>query len=94
MCTALGHLHSANVLHRDIKPSNILVRSVDPLDLVLTDFGISSITDLSLHLTSVNRTAAYCAPEALTGVVAKASDWWSVGVIMIELLSGSIPSPA
>jgi primosomal replication protein N'' len=91
LCSALTHVHSVNVLHRDIKPSNILVRSVDPLDLVLTDFGISSITELSLHLTSVNRTAAYCAPEALTGVVAKASDWWSVGVILIELLSGSHP---
>src|SRR5262249_45046583 len=54
-------------------------------------FGISSLSDGALHLTNVNRTAAYCAPEALTGVVAKASDWWSVGVIVIELLTGRHP---
>ena len=88
---SLAHLHEAHVLHRDIKPSNILVRSLDPVDLILTDFGISSLSENSLHLTNVNRTAAYCAPEALTGVVARASDWWSVGVVAIELLTGKHP---
>ena len=47
--------------------------------------------DISLHVTSVNRTAAYSAPEAMTGVVSKASDWWSVGVIVMELLQGTQP---
>lgn len=88
---ALGHLHNAQILHRDIKPANLLVRSWHPFDLVLTDFGISSLAGLSLHLTTVNRTAAYSAPEALTGVVAKASDWWSVGVILVEALTGRHP---
>src|SRR5207247_484187 len=88
---SLAHLHAARVLHRDIKPSNILVRSLAPVDLILTDFGISSLSDGALHLTNVNRTAAYGAPEALTGVLATASDWWSVGVIVIELLSGGHP---
>lgn len=83
---ALAHLHSHEVLHRDIKPSNILVRSREPADLVLTDFGISSISAEVLHLTSKQRTPAYCAPEALTGIVTKASDWWSVGVILLEIL--------
>lgn len=91
LCSSLTHLHNINVLHRDIKPSNILVRSLNPLDVVLTDFGISSVSDHSLHLTTVNRTAAYCAPEALTGVIAKASDWWSVGMIMLELVCGYHP---
>ncbi len=89
--SAIEHLHSINVLHRDIKPSNILIRGITPFQIVLTDFGISSLADLSLHFTSVNRTAAYCAPEALTGVISKASDWWGVGMIALELLSGEHP---
>jgi len=88
---ALEHLQEFNVLHRDIKPTNILLRSQAPLDLVLTDFGISSVADFSIHLTSVSRTAAYCAPETVTGVVSRASDWWSVGVIMLELLTRRHP---
>lgn len=91
LADAIAHLHEANVLHRDIKPANILVRSTDPLDLVVTDFGISSVADLDLHMTNANRTAAYSAPEALTGVVAKASDWWSLGVMVVELLTGRHP---
>jgi serine/threonine protein kinase len=71
---AISELHAANVLHRDIKPANILIRTLELLDLVLTDFGISSISDLSLHATSSSRTAAYSAPEAIAGIVAKASD--------------------
>ncbi|MEM1058358.1 MAG: serine/threonine-protein kinase [Verrucomicrobiota bacterium] len=91
LADALSHLHGARILHRDLKPANVLVRKWDPLDLVLTDFGISSLAGLSLHLTTVNRTAAYSAPEALTGVVAKASDWWSLGVVLLEALLGKHP---
>ncbi|MBG30162.1 MAG: hypothetical protein CMI31_09190 [Opitutae bacterium] len=88
---AVEHLHEHNVIHRDLKPTNVLVRTLDPLDLVFIDFGISSQTELSLHATSSSRTVSYASPEALTGVVAKASDWWSVGVILLELLAGKHP---
>jgi outer membrane protein assembly factor BamB/serine/threonine protein kinase len=89
--SALAHLHEAGIIHRDIKPANILVRTLEPLDLVMTDFGISSVSDVSLHMTSVNRTALYSAPEAINGIVAKGSDWWCAGIIFLKLLLGKHP---
>ncbi len=91
LADAIAEIHAAGIIHRDLKPSNILVRSREPFDLVLADFGISSLSDLSLHLSNVNRTAAYAAPEAMTGVVTRTSDWWSVGVMLLSLLRGVHP---
>lgn len=91
LAAAVEAVHAKNILHRDLKPSNVLVRTLKPLDLVLTDFGISSVADLTLHVTNVKRTAAYSAPEAITAVVGKASDWWSIGVMVLELLAGRHP---
>jgi TPR repeat protein len=91
LADAVEALHEVGILHRDLKPTNVLVRTVEPLDLVLTDFGISSLAELSLHATSAHRTAAYSAPEAMTGVVSRASDWWSIGVMVLELLRGAHP---
>ena len=86
---ALTEVHVAGILHRDLKPSNILIRHREPLDLVLTDFGISSLSDqTSLYVTGAHRTPAYSAPEAMTGVIGSSSDWWSVGVMLLELLTG------
>ncbi|MBF0563941.1 MAG: protein kinase [Nitrospirae bacterium] len=90
---ALRALHNNNVLHLDLKPSNILVRSDSPLNLIFTDFGISSILDpeLSKKLTVVKGTPLYWSPESFTGVVGKATDWWSLGIIILELTIGRHP---
>jgi hypothetical protein len=89
LATALAHLHEAGIRHRDLKPSNVLVRTKEPLDLVLTDFGIASLTELSIHVSTITGgTAAYSAPETLSGVVTATSDWWALGMIMLEMLTG------
>lgn len=87
----LNEIHSKNVIHRDIKPANILIKKIEPLEIVLTDFGISSVAELSLHQTSMNRTIFYSSPESMTGVVAKASDYWALGLITLEMLLNKHP---
>lgn len=88
---ALLCLHGAKLIHRDIKPENILVRTRTPLDLVLTDFGITSVSAATLHETTRSRTALYSSPEAMTGIVSEKSDWWSIGMILVELITGRHP---
>jgi len=88
---ALRCLHGAKLIHRDIKPENILVRTRAPLDLVLTDFGIASVSAATLHETTRSRTALYSSPEAMTGIVSEKSDWWSIGMILVELITGRHP---
>jgi len=88
---ALAALHDCRVIHRDLKPENILVRQAEPLDLVLTDFGIASLQDATQLFTGTARTARYAAPEAMSGVLDAAADYWSLGIIMLELLQGEHP---
>lgn len=88
---ALAALHGIDVIHRDLKPENILIRRREPLDLVLTDFGIASVVDTTQHFTGIARTVKYGAPETLSGVLDRAADWWSLGIILVELLTGRHP---
>ena len=88
---ALGGIHAHHILHRDLKPENILVRKTQPLSLALTDFGIASMSTATQHFTNVARTTRYAAPEVLTGVLDAKSDWWSLGMIVLEAASGRHP---
>ena len=94
LSAALEHLHHQNIIHRDLKPENVLVRSPFPLDLVLTDFGIASVNEATLKFTSAHRTIKYAAPEASSGVINEKADWWSLGMIMLEVLTGKTPFDA
>jgi serine/threonine protein kinase len=86
----LAALHRAGIQHRDLKPSNILIKSETPLEVVLTDFGSSALATMTL-LTQVRTTLAYAAPETLTGMYSRASDYWSLGIILVEVLTGQNP---
>ncbi len=88
---ALNGIHAHRILHRDLKPENVLIRSASPLELALTDFGIASLAAATQHFTSAARTTKYAAPEVLTGVLDAKSDWWSLGMIVLEAASGAHP---
>jgi hypothetical protein len=91
LAAGLDGLHRAGIVHRDLKPENILVASEDPLRLAITDFGLSKVIEQSIVFASSSRTLAYAAPESLSGQVSPARDWWSLGMIVRELLTGRPP---
>lgn len=91
LATAVEAVHAAGLLHRDLKPENILIRTVHPLDLVLTDFGTSSLLDATQRFTGMARTLPYAAPESLSGVIDGKADYWSLGMIILEATLGKHP---
>lgn len=91
---SLDVLHRNGIVHRDLKPTNVMVRSLDPLNLVLIDFGIASTLshDFSkIYTTSFKGTYAYMAPEELSGYFGKEIDWWHLGIIIYEIILGENP---
>ncbi|MDR1979104.1 MAG: protein kinase [Synergistaceae bacterium] len=93
LAEAIRCLHLNEIIHCDIKPANVLVRSLEPLDLILTDFGIASIlaADASQKMTALKGTPMYWAPEAFSRAIGRPCDWWGLGMIVLELLAGEHP---
>ena len=93
LVAGLTALHGLQIVHCDIKPSNVLIDQNDRLKLL--DFGLVSELDrrgLTLTQDQLAGTPAYMAPEQAAGKTATpASDWYAVGVMLYEVLSGHLP---
>ena len=89
---ALDYAHTLNVVHRDIKPANIMYDASSDT-VKVTDFGIARITDSSKTKTGmVLGSPSYMSPEQLAGTkIEGASDLFSLGVSMYQLLCGKLP---
>lgn len=85
LCQGIRALHVENKLHRDIKPSNVLVTSSGRV--VLLDFGL--VHDLNDGAGRGEGTPAYMAPEQAHGSASESSDWYSVGLMLREVLYGN-----
>jgi eukaryotic-like serine/threonine-protein kinase len=91
-CAGLQHAHDAGLVHRDVKPANLLVR--DDGVLKIADFGIARAAESTRHTQAgtLLGTAAYLAPEQIAGDEATpASDVYSLGAVLYELLAGRPP---
>lgn len=85
---ALQYLHNQDIIYRDIKPENLLVDHHGHLKL--TDFGFAKHIDDRTN--SMCGTLDYMAPEILMAKGhGKAADWWSLGILIYEMLSGCPP---
>src|SRR5262249_48183134 len=89
ICNAIDHAHRQGVLHRDLRPSNVLV--TDAGMLKVADFGTSRFLEIAAHGTTVIGSPPYMAPEQFRGKAVFASDLYSLGVTMYQLLTGDLP---
>jgi DNA-binding SARP family transcriptional activator/pimeloyl-ACP methyl ester carboxylesterase len=92
LADALARAHHLNIIHRDLKPANVLL--ADDGTPRLTDFGLALLGNVS-HLTQAGTllgTIGYISPEACQGETLDArSDVWSLGVLLVEMLTGEHP---
>src|SRR6266511_3674466 len=89
ICNAVDHAHRQNVLHRDLRPSNVLVTENGLLKVA--DFGTSRFLEIAAHGTTVIGSPPYMAPEQFHGKAVFASDLYSLGVTMYQMLTGTLP---
>lgn len=86
---AVDHAHKQGVIHRDLRPANVLVSETGVLKVA--DFGTSRFLEIAAHGTTIIGSPAFMAPEQFQGKAVFASDIYSVGVTMYQMLTGELP---
>ena len=86
---AVDHAHRQGVIHRDLRPPNVLVGNSGVLKVA--DFGTSRFLEIAAHGTTVIGSPPYMAPEQFDGKAVFASDLYSLGVTMYQMLTGVLP---
>ncbi len=89
ICNAIDHAHRQGVLHRDLRPANVLVSDHDVCKVA--DFGTSRFLEIAAHGTTVIGSPPYMAPEQFHGKAVFASDIYSLGVTIYQMLTGVLP---
>ena len=89
IANAVDHAHRQGVIHRDLRPANVIVSTNDVLKVA--DFGTSRFLEIAAHGTTVIGSPPYMAPEQFQGKAVFASDIYSVGVTMYQMLTGLLP---
>jgi serine/threonine protein kinase len=89
ICNAVDHAHRQGVIHRDLRPANVLVGENDMLKVA--DFGTSRFLEIAAHGTTVIGSPPYMAPEQFHGKAVFASDIYSLGVTMYQMMTGTLP---
>lgn len=87
LSAALAHVHAAGKVHRDVKSSNVLITGEGRV--VLLDFGIAA--DIERKDVQLAGTPLYMAPELYWQAATPAADWFAVGVLLYQALTGSDP---
>jgi serine/threonine protein kinase len=108
LASAIDYAHAQHIIHRDLKPANVLLRSAsgpvgldqplpEDVDPILTDFGLVRLLDSAVQTSTglVSGTPAYMSPEQARGdKVDHETDIYSLGVMLYEMLAGTVPFDA
>ncbi|MBD2823607.1 DUF4011 domain-containing protein [Xenorhabdus sp. 5] len=84
---ALAVFAEHGLRHRDLRPAHLMIRQRSPLDIVIIELGSACLSEFDLEAVSSLDISRYSAPEILAGGVSAASDWWSLGIILLEQLT-------